>query len=77
MKKPSSDGAVTSLMELSAFVHSDFEFSSFSISQAFVRFQVFKSQPLNIVSEVIGWIYFAAWSISFYPQVYLNWKRKR
>ncbi|CAB4027218.1 Cystinosin [Paramuricea clavata] len=25
---------------------------------------------------VIGWIYFVAWSISFYPQVYVNWSRK-
>ena len=24
---------------------------------------------LNILSDVIGWIYFAAWTISFYPQV--------
>jgi cystinosin len=31
---------------------------------------------LDIVQVVIGWIYFAAWTISFYPQVYLNWKRK-
>lgn len=32
--------------------------------------------PLAIINAVIGWIYFAAWSISFYPQVYLNWKRQ-
>lgn len=24
--------------------------------------------PLNIVSPIIGWTYFAAWSVSFYPQ---------
>ena len=24
---------------------------------------------LNIVIAVVGWIYFVAWSISFYPQV--------
>ena len=28
--------------------------------------------PLNIIIEIIGWIYFAAWSISFYPQVSVN-----
>ena len=28
------------------------------------------SLPLNIVIIVVGWIYFAAWSISFYPQVH-------
>lgn len=27
-------------------------------------------------SDIIGWVYFVAWSISFYPQVYTNWKRK-
>lgn len=32
--------------------------------------------PWNYISGVIGWVYFAAWSISFYPQVYLNWARK-
>ena len=25
--------------------------------------------PLNIVIIVVGWIYFAAWTVSFYPQV--------
>ena len=34
------------------------------------------TQPAKRISEVIGWTYFAAWSISFYPQVYLNWVRK-
>ena len=24
---------------------------------------------LNIVSEVVGWLYFIMWSVSFYPQV--------
>ncbi|KAJ3153777.1 hypothetical protein HDU86_005110 [Geranomyces michiganensis] len=28
------------------------------------------------VSPVIGWAYFAAWSLSFYPQIVLNWQRK-
>ncbi|CAJ0907904.1 13206_t:CDS:2 [Entrophospora sp. SA101] len=30
----------------------------------------------EIVSNVIGWTYFLAWSISFYPQAILNWKRQ-
>ncbi|KAJ7356161.1 hypothetical protein OS493_026544 [Desmophyllum pertusum] len=34
------------------------------------------SMPLMIINAVIGWLYFVAWSISFYPQVYLNWKRQ-
>lgn len=34
------------------------------------------SSPLIVVSEVVGWVYFAAWSVSFYPQIYINFKRK-
>eukprot|EP00455_Lapot_gusevi_P007976 TRINITY_DN1342_c0_g1_i1.p1 TRINITY_DN1342_c0_g1~~TRINITY_DN1342_c0_g1_i1.p1 ORF type:complete len:319 (-),score=61.21 TRINITY_DN1342_c0_g1_i1:101-988(-) len=31
---------------------------------------------LEILAQVLGWVSFSAWSISFYPQVILNWKRK-
>jgi cystinosin len=31
---------------------------------------------LTIVSQVLGWIYFAAWSLSFYGQVIENFRRK-
>ncbi len=27
------------------------------------------SLPLNIIIAVVGWIYFAVWTISYYPQV--------
>jgi len=30
----------------------------------------------NRISEVLGWTYFFAWSVSFYPQVFLNFRRK-
>ncbi len=33
-------------------------------------------QALNILSDIVGWVYFVAWSVSFYPQIYENWKRK-
>lgn len=29
-----------------------------------------------ILSSVLGWTYFLAWSISFYPQAILNWRRR-
>lgn len=32
--------------------------------------------PWRTLSSVIGWIYFVAWSVSFYPQVILNYQRK-
>lgn len=31
---------------------------------------------LEYFSSAIGWIYFLAWSLSFYPQVFENWMRK-
>lgn len=34
------------------------------------------SLKLIYISEVVGWIYFLTWSISFYPQIYTNFKRK-
>ncbi|XP_075997660.1 cystinosin isoform X2 [Genypterus blacodes] len=40
------------------------------------RFTVVHSNTLQIINEVIGWMYFVAWSISFYPQAFDNWRRK-
>ncbi|KAM1014993.1 hypothetical protein ACFX13_045578 [Malus domestica] len=34
------------------------------------------STPLEITYEVLGWTAFVSWSISFYPQVILNFRRK-
>lgn len=31
---------------------------------------------LSYISILLGWLYFIAWSISFYPQVILNYQRK-
>lgn len=47
-----------------------------TFSEAFVRFAVYRYSSIQIISQVIGWIYFVAWTISFYPQVYINWRRK-
>jgi len=30
----------------------------------------------DVISEILGWTYFLAWSISFYPQIWTNWRRK-
>jgi len=43
---------------------------------AFVRVVVMKSQTVELISTIIGWIYFAAWSVSFYPQIVDNFRRK-
>ncbi|KAI9127660.1 hypothetical protein K1719_000653 [Acacia pycnantha] len=34
------------------------------------------SVPLHISYEAVGWLVFTLWSISFYPQVILNYRRK-
>ncbi|XP_006863329.1 PREDICTED: cystinosin isoform X2 [Chrysochloris asiatica] len=41
-----------------------------------IRFLVVHSNVISIIDQVVGWIYFVAWSISFYPQVFKNWRRK-
>ncbi|XP_064438387.1 cystinosin isoform X2 [Mirounga angustirostris] len=41
-----------------------------------IHFLVIHSSVVSIINQVIGWIYFVAWSISFYPQVITNWRRK-
>ncbi|KAH8416632.1 hypothetical protein KR222_000166, partial [Zaprionus bogoriensis] len=42
----------------------------------FVRVVVAKSNAIIYVSIVFGWIYFVAWSVSFYPQIWINYRRK-
>ncbi|KAB7495043.1 Cystinosin-like protein [Armadillidium nasatum] len=46
------------------------------LSGAFTRMSVHYSSGLDYLSDVVGWTYFIAWSISFYPQIMLNWRRK-
>ncbi|XP_068449316.1 cystinosin [Clinocottus analis] len=41
-----------------------------------IHFVVVHSSILLTISQVIGWIYFLAWSVSFYPQVWENYRRK-
>lgn len=47
-----------------------------STDNAFIRVKIYKVPSLKVISAVVGWIYFICWSISFYPQIYINWKRK-
>ncbi|XP_039523317.1 cystinosin [Pimephales promelas] len=41
-----------------------------------IRFLIVRSNVLFIINQIIGWIYFLAWSVSFYPQAFENWKRR-
>ncbi|KAK4875906.1 hypothetical protein RN001_012328 [Aquatica leii] len=47
-----------------------------NLSNVFLRATVYKNKPLGVFSITIGWVYFIAWSVSFYPQIYINYKRK-
>ena len=42
----------------------------------FVRVKVAKVKELLVASTITGWLYFIAWSIGVWPQVYVNWRRK-
>jgi len=42
----------------------------------FFRIIVANSQLIIYVSLIVGWIYFVAWSVSFYPQLVINYNRK-
>ncbi|XP_040896044.1 cystinosin isoform X1 [Toxotes jaculatrix] len=50
--------------------------TDFDSSSVRIRFMVIHSNVVSVISQVIGWIYFLAWSVSFYPQVWENWRRK-
>lgn len=45
-------------------------------SSAYISINIGKSWALSIIISILGWIYFVAWSLSFYFQVILNYKRK-
>ncbi|XP_012550775.1 cystinosin homolog isoform X2 [Bombyx mori] len=47
-----------------------------NLDTVYLRITVMHSNEINIISYIMGWIYFAAWSVSFYPQIYINFKRK-
>jgi len=49
---------------------------SFNVSDIFVTVTVSHSRIISILVIITGWIYFFAWSISFYPQIVLNFQRK-
>lgn len=34
------------------------------------------NQVLKVVADVVGWGYFVAWTVSFFPQMYENCRRK-
>ncbi|KAJ8912916.1 hypothetical protein NQ315_017246 [Exocentrus adspersus] len=57
-------------------VYANISDPTINADDVFLRVTVYKAAGLDTFSLVIGWLYFVAWSISFYPQIYINWKRK-
>ena len=51
--------------------------SQFRGSSKGITMASWNSTSLEIVYQVFGWTAFVSWSISFYPQVILNFRRKR
>ena len=47
-----------------------------SLAKTYLTLNTFHVSWLQAFSDVIGWIYFSAWTISFWPQVFLNFYRK-
>lgn len=45
-------------------------------STAYISINIGKSWFLSSIINIVGWLYFAAWSVSFYFQVILNFQRK-
>jgi cystinosin len=45
-------------------------------SKLFIRIIVANSSSIILISFIVGWVYFVAWSVSFYPQIFTNFKRK-
>ncbi|CAK1552854.1 unnamed protein product [Leptosia nina] len=46
------------------------------LDSVFMRITVMQSNAIYVISYIMGWIYFVAWSVSFYPQIYINFKRR-
>lgn len=47
-----------------------------STTEDYLLIDIARSKTLDIIIAIVGWIYFAAWSISFYPQIFLNFRRR-
>lgn len=47
-----------------------------NVDAAFINVTAEHSSEIALFSIIVGWIYFIAWSVSFYPQIYENFRRK-
>lgn len=45
------------------------------VANIFLRITVANANDLIAMATAVGWLYFVAWSVSFYPQIYSNYCR--
>lgn len=69
-------GHVTLYLNTSSVTKTSDGLKSNKLNYPFVQLSIGKSRIITWISFTVGWIYFAAWSLSFYPQVIENWQRK-
>jgi len=60
----------------SVYVMVDCQLCNTTGDAVYLQFAVIKSFTIKEINFILGWCYFTVWSISFYPQIYLNIKRK-
>lgn len=46
-----------------------------ALDTIYLRVTVANNHSLVYISNIVGWLYFVAWSVSFYPQIYTNYRR--
>jgi len=50
--------------------------TTLSLKMPVIDVTITRNSWLKVFGTIVGWIYFLAWSVSFYPQCYINFKRK-
>lgn len=50
--------------------------SEVDVQHLYLVANVHRDKAIDIISQISGWIYFVTWALSYYPQIYVNFKRK-
>jgi cystinosin len=61
---------------LSFSIHNETETPFYKLNKVKREVSIIHATWIYYFSMVVGWIYFAAWSISFYPQIIENFRRR-
>ncbi|KAK5645580.1 hypothetical protein RI129_006880 [Pyrocoelia pectoralis] len=46
------------------------------VSPLFLVVDVCNNKVVDLISKIVGWIFIISWGASFYPQIYVNYKRQ-